>query len=441
MARQHEILGMNARNFLFQGRYNRLRSKRIADSKLLTKQVLKQAKLATPKLYKQFKTESKVDQFDLTKLPDSFVVKPSQGLGGEGILVVDKRDDDGWLAVDGRRLTTQDLRLHILDILAGRYSMLDLPDRAFIEERVRVHPRFEAIACQGTPDVGVLVFNQVPVMAFLRLPTKESHGKANMFQGAIACGIDIASGVTTSAVRYTDEIKFFPETRRKLAGITIPRWDEVLELAVKAAEASGLGYCRVDVALQPRTTKTGKLKSTPMVLEINAQPGLKIQLANKAGLLSRLKRVEGLKVKTVKQGIEIGKQLFSVREEAESIEGGVIRVGIFEDIEVVDIFGDRHPLKAKLDTGAFRTSIDEVLAKKLGLMDPENILWERHYHSALGREERRVVGITFYLKGKKTKTAASVTDRSKLKRPMIVGRRDLLGFSIRVKESEAGQEA
>src|SRR3989338_4246378 len=163
MVRQHEILGMNARNFLFQSRYNRLKAKRIADSKLLTKQVLKQAKLATPKLYKQFKTESKVDQFDLTKLPDSFVVKPSQGLGGEGILVVDKRDDDGWLAVDGRRLTTQDLRLHILDILAGRYSMLDLPDRAFIEERVRGHPRFEAIACQGTPGVGVLVFNQVPV--------------------------------------------------------------------------------------------------------------------------------------------------------------------------------------------------------------------------------------------------------------------------------------
>src|SRR3990167_7750595 len=436
MPKLNDILGMNARNFLFQGRYNRIKAKRVADQKLLTKQVLKQAKLAMPKLYKQFKSEGKVENFNLDKLPDSFVVKPSQGLGGEGILVIEKKDSDGWLAVDGTKLTDNDLRLHILDILAGRYSMLDLPDKAFIEERVRVHPRFAAISCQGTPDIGVLVFNRVPVMAFLRLPTKETHGKANMFQGAIACGIDIASGVTTSAVRYTDEIKFFPETRRKLAGITIPRSDEVLELEIKAAEASGLGYCRVDVALQPRTTKTGKLKSTPMVLEINAQPGLKIQLANKAGLLNRLKRVEGLKVKTVKQGIEIGKQLFSMREEE-----GVVRIGIFEDVEVVDIFGDRHPLKAKLDTGAFRTSIDEVLAKKLGLMDPENLLWERHYHSALGREERRVVGITFYLKDKKIKTAASVTDRSQLKRPMIVGRRDLLGFSLRVKESEAGQEA
>ena len=437
-----DILGMNARNFLFQGKYNRKYAKRIADEKLLTKRILKQAKLAIPKLYKQFKSEGVVENFDLSKLPDSFVVKPSQGLGGEGILVIGghtppKNDQAGeWLAVDGTKLTDNDLRLHLLDILAGRYSMLDLPDRAFIEERVKVPPRFTAVSCQGTPDIGVLVFNRVPVMAFLRLPTKESHGKANMFQGAIACGIDIASGVTTNAVRYTDEIKFFPQTRRKLAGIAIPRWDEVLELAGLAAQACGLGYCRVDIALQPRTSKTGKLKSTPMVLEINAQPGLKIQLANRAGLLSRLKRVEGLTVKTVKQGIEIGKQLFSTREEE-----SVVRVGIFEEVEAVDITGERHALKAKLDTGAFRSSIDEALAKKLGLLDPENLLWSGYWRGALGREERKVIGLTFYLKGRKIKTAASISDRSKLKRPMIVGRRDLLGFAIRVKEVEAGQEA
>lgn len=207
------------------------------------------------------------------------------------------------------------------------------------------------------------------------------------------------------------------------------------------AEAVGLGYCRVDIALQPRTTKTGKLKSTPMVLEVNAQPGLKIQLANEAGLKRRLERVEGLPVKTVKQGINIGKQLFAARDEDESIEGGWLNIGIFEEVEVENFLGEKQQIKAKIDSGAFRTSIDEGLARKLGLMDPENILWERSYRSALGREEREVVGVTFYLKGKKIKTAASVSDRSKLKRPMIIARRDLLGFSIRVKEGEAGQEA
>lgn len=448
MAKLNDILGMNARNFLFQSRYNRVKSKRIADSKLLTKWVLKRARLAIPKLYKMFKREAAADRFSWDSLPDSFVIKPSQGLGGEGILVIEgasapqvEGQEKEWQSVDGQRLTAEDLKLHVLDILSGRYSMLDLPDTAFVEERVRVHPRFEPISCQGTPDVGVLVFNRVPVMAFLRLPTKESRGKANMFQGAVACGIDIASGVTTDAVAYTTPIKFFPDSRRRLAGIIIPRWEEVLELAGAAAGASGLGYCRVDIALQPRMTRDGKLKSKPMVLEINAQPGLKIQLANRAGLLARLKRVEGLEVKTVKQGIEIGKQLFGVREETESIEGGQLKVGVFETVEVVDINGNRQAVNAKLDTGAFRSSIDEVWAKKLGLLDPENLLWKGYWRGSLGREERPVVGATFYLKGKKIKTSASVTDRTGLKRPMLIGRRDLLGFAIRVKESEAGQEA
>lgn len=438
-----DILGMNARNHLYQARYNPKKAKRIADSKLKTKTILRKAKLTVPKLYRMFKTDNAVEKFDLARLPESFVVKPSQGLGGEGILVVEKAGEHlgEWLTVDGQKLSTEDLKLHLNDIISGKYSMLDLPDRAFIEERVRVHPRFQPVSVTGTPDVGVLVFNGIPVMAFLRLPTKESRGKANMFQGAVACGIDIASGVTTHGVKHTGEIKFFPGTRRKLKGIKIPRWDSVLELAVASAEATGLGYCRVDIALQPKKTKSGKLKSQPMVLEINAQPGLKIQLANKAGLRRRLERVEGLKVKNLRQGIDIGKQLFGVRDEAESLQAGSLHVGVFEEIEIENLLGDRQAIKAKIDTGAFRSSIDEELAKKLGLLDPENILLNIGYRSALGREERPVVGLTIYLKGKKIKTSASVSDRSKLKRPMIIGRRDMLGFALKVREREAGQEA
>ena len=443
MTRFADVLGMNARNHLYQFKYNKRKGKKISASKLLTKSTLRKAKLGVPKLYRVFRTDKAVEKFDFTRLPEEFVVKPSQGLGGDGILVIEKGGEYAgeWMTVDQQKITVADLRLHIRDILMGKYSMFDLPDTAFIEERVVVHPRFEPISYQGTPDIGVLVFNRVPVMAFLRLPTKESRGKANMFQGAIACGVDVATGVTTNAVKYTTEVKFFPGTRRRLKGVRIPRWDRVLKLAVEAAEVVGLGYCRVDIALQPQRTKSGKLKSKPMVLEVNSQPGLKIQLANIAGLRRRLERVEGLKVKTVRQGMEIGKQLFAVRDEAESIQGGALYIGVFEEVEVADLLGERHVVKTKIDTGAFRTSIDEELAKKLGLLDPENTLWQVGFRSALGREERKVVGITFYLKGKKIKTSASVSDRSNLKRPMIIGRRDMLGFAVRVREQEAGQEA
>ncbi|MEA3354952.1 MAG: sugar-transfer associated ATP-grasp domain-containing protein [Patescibacteria group bacterium] len=443
MIKRSEILGMNARNHLYQSRYNRVKAKRISKSKLVTKSLLKKNKLSVPKLFRMFRDEQAVEKYDFTRLPESFVVKPSQGLGGEGILVIEKGGEFAgeWVTVDKEMVTIQDLRLHCKDILGGRFSRFDLPDNAFIEERVRVHPRFKPISFQGTPDVGVLVFNRVPVMAFLRLPTKESHGKANMFQGAVACGIDMATGVTTKGIKHTHEIKFFPGTRRKLKGIKIPRWDRVLKLAVKTAEVVGLGFCRVDIALQPNKTKSGKLKSKPMVLEINSQPGLKIQIANEAGLRRRLERVEGLKVKTVRQGIEIGKQLFAARDEDESIQGGALYAGVFEEVEVGNFLGEKQTVKAKIDTGAFRSSIDRDLAKELGLLDPENILWEIGYRSALGREERKVVGITFWLKGKKIKTSASVSDRSKLKRRMIIGRRDLLGFAIKVREEEAGREA
>lgn len=443
MIKRSEILGMNARNHLYQSKYNRPKAKKVAASKINTKALLKRSKLGIPKLYKMFKSEQLVDKYDFTKLPDSFVIKPSQGLGGEGIMVVERGGEFAgeWVTVDQQTVSVQDLKMHCKDILAGKFSRFDLPDNAFIEERVRVHPNFKPISFQGTPDVGVLVFNRVPVMAFLRLPTKESHGKANMFQGAVACGIDIATGVTTKGIKHTKEIKFFPGTRRRLKGIKVPRWDRVLKLAVKTAEVVGLGFCRVDIALQPRKTKSGKLKSKPMVLEINSQPGLKIQLANEAGLRRRLERVEGLKVKTIRQGIEIGKQLFAVRDEAESIQGGALYAGVFEEVEVESFLGEKQTVRAKIDTGAFRTSIDEKLAKELGLLDPENILWQVGFRSALGREERKVVGISFWLKGKKIKTSASVSDRSSLKRAMIIGRRDLLGFAVRVREAEAGQEA
>ncbi|MBU1084833.1 MAG: sugar-transfer associated ATP-grasp domain-containing protein [Candidatus Beckwithbacteria bacterium] len=443
MIKRNEILGMNARNHVYQSRYNKAKAKKISSSKLATKSLLKKNKLSVPRLYRMFRSEQAVEKYDFTRLSESFVVKPSQGLGGEGILVVKSGGEYAgeWITVDKQTVTIADLKLHIKDILAGRFSRFDLPDRAFIEERARVHPNFKPISFQGTPDVGVLVFNKVPVMAFLRLPTKESHGKANMFQGAIACGIDMATGVTTKGIKHTHEIKFFPGTRRRLRGIKIPRWDRVLKLAVQTAELVGLGFCRVDIVLQPNKTKAGKLKSKPMVLEINSQPGLKIQLANEAGLRRRLERVEGLKVKTIRQGIEIGKQLFAARDETESIQGGALYAGVFEEVGVESFLGERKMVKVKIDTGAFRTSIDEELAKELGLLDPENVLWQVGFKSALGREERKVVGITFWLKGKKIKTSASVSDRSSLKRRMIIGRRDLLGFAVRVREEEAGREA
>src|SRR3989344_6400518 len=86
----HDILVMNARNHLFQSRYNARRSKVVANSKLLTKSTLRKAGLSVPKLFRIFRRDDEVERYDFTRLPEAFVVKPNNGLGGEGIMVVDR---------------------------------------------------------------------------------------------------------------------------------------------------------------------------------------------------------------------------------------------------------------------------------------------------------------------------------------------------------------
>ncbi|PIS08758.1 hypothetical protein COT75_04725 [Candidatus Beckwithbacteria bacterium CG10_big_fil_rev_8_21_14_0_10_34_10] len=426
-----DILGLNSRNVLFSSKYNKKGGKLIANHKLLTKNVLRKAKLPIPKLYRVFRRFEDIDKFNfLKKLPESYVIKPDNSLGGEGILVIERqgRYAGEWITTTEDTKTVNDLKLLLREIIEGRFSMRGQPDFAFVEERIRVHPIFEKVSWGGTPDIGVVVFNRIPVMAFLRLPTKESGGRANMHQGAIACGIDISSGITIGGVKGSKEIDFFPGTRRKLKGIKIPIWDEILKLAINCQlTVPELNFMRVDIALQPSLKKPGK--TFPKVLELNAQPGLKIQLANKAGLRRRLERVEGLEVDSPEKGIKIAKALF-LDPKLRDIVTGKKTVNVFHQVEVQSFLGDRISVQAKVDTGAYTTSIDRKLAQKLGLLHPENILFEGVYKSALGRQKRPVVPVTFFLSGQKIKTTANISDRSNLKRPMIIGRGDLKGFLV-----------
>lgn len=423
-----DVLGLNSRNHLYTSVYNTRKGKGIANSKLLTKRTLRVAHVRVPETYKIIHSMEELERFDFLKLPADFVVKPNNGLGGEGIVVIEKRAEYAgeWVDSQGRQWSVADIRLHVGDILAGRYSMDDLPDTAYIEERVRVHPVFEKYSYHGTPDIRVIVFNRIPIMSYVRLPTEESGGRANLFQGAAATGIDIATGITTYGVHHAKPIEFFPGTRRKLANIVIPQWEEILETAIRASEAIGLGYMASDIVLQPEGENT-----TPMILEVNAQPGLKIQIANRSGLRERLTRVKGLKVLSAKHGIRVGQALFA-DPKLEERELGRKVIGVFEEVEVRGLNGINETVMAKVDTGAYSSSLDRALAERMGLLEPDNILYNDYFRSALGRKKREIVGATIKLSGKKLKTRVSISDRSKLRYKMIVGRRDLSEFVVRV---------
>ena len=421
------VLGLNARNRLFLS-LNKKEGRRIADSKLLTKKLLRKNHLPTPAILSIFRTPRQIMDFPWETLPENFVLKPSRGFGGQGVMMIKRKAKwaGEWYLMDGRLITTQDLRFQALEILSGRFSLHNGSDTAFIEERIKIQKIFAKYVWHGAPDIRVIVFNKVPVAAMLRLPTRESQGKSNLHQGAIGVGVDLATGITTHGVLDGRFIKFIPETKRKINGLKIPHWDKILTLAVSAQEAvSSLGYLGVDIVMDKN--------HGPMILEINARPGLEIQNANLAPLKKRLERVDGLEIKDAEHGVRIAKALFAERfADRVMAEEGIKTIKTIEKIKIIAADKNRVEVDAKIDTGAFRSSIDKELAQKLGLLTEENILWKNRfeYRSAVGLQPRPVIGITFWLAGRKIQTTASVTDRSKMKLRFLVGRNDLMGFLI-----------
>ena len=266
------VLGVNARNVEFLRPLNRKTSRFIADNKLLAKRVLKKAGIPVPETYAIVSSTKSLRSLDPLSLPKSFVLKPNLGLGGEGILITYTKKDEGfWLDTDLRKTSWKDIVAHVQDILDGRFSLAHMPDIAFFEERLQRDSIFKHLIYRGVPDVRVIVYNYVPIMAMLRLPTRESHGKANLHLGGIGVGVDIATGITTYAVLRDRLIKF-----SKYTGLKLPEWDTILCLSSDVQRITGLGYMGVDIVL---TKNRG-----PVVLEVNARPGLSIQMANMAGL-------------------------------------------------------------------------------------------------------------------------------------------------------------
>lgn len=279
------VLGINQRNAEYLLPYNPRDRYPLVDDKLLTKQLAARAGVAAPELYGVIEIHREVRTLPrlLARYRD-FVVKPARGSQGDGILVVTGRSRDRYRIADGSVLDEHELCFHVSNILSGVYSLGGQTDKALLEYRVRFDPVFEAVTYRGVPDVRIIVFCGVPVMAMVRMPTRLSDGKANLHQGAIGAGVDMASGRTLSAVWRTQIVTEHPDTGNPVSGLEIPHWDAMVELAARSYELTGLGYQGIDIVLDR--------DQGPLLLELNARPGLAIQIANQAGLGPRLRAVE-----------------------------------------------------------------------------------------------------------------------------------------------------
>ncbi len=253
--------------------------------------------MPTPEVYSAISSYAQ-----LRKLPEwlgdrkDFVIKPNRGSAGRGVLVLIDRQAHTpttsatvayrYVRHNGELIGLDAMRQHLSDILSGMYSLGGQADQAIIQQRIRLHPAFAAISYKGIPDVRVILYRNEPAMAMLRLPTRESGGRANLHQGGIGAGVDLDSGLTIHAVQRNRFIEQHPDTNNQLVGMCVPFWEEVIAVSRRVSEAVGLGYIGVDIVVDE--------VAGPMLLEANARPGLAIQIANNKGLLPRLEEIDNL---------------------------------------------------------------------------------------------------------------------------------------------------
>ncbi len=380
-----KILGMNARNLLFLSKYNTRANKKFADDKIFTKNFLESRGVGVAKLYHVVKQHTELTNEFFDALPKSFVVKPNLGFAGAGILVITERKKNVFITVSGKKLTKDFLFHHFVEILDGKYSISGTRDKVILEEVLVAHPAFRQLTEVGLPDVRMIVFNQVPVMAMSRIPTAESDGKANMELGAVGMGIDIGTGRTTGGAMFSKFIKKMPNGT-STRNFQIPFWDDILLTCARIQNYTKIGFLGVDLVI----TKTGV-----KVLELNARAGLKIQVANRTPLKSRLDKVQDLKVQTAEDGVEIAKTLFAQKNVVEDDFVKKPVIGISENV----VLNSANPINllARIDLAGEENIISSRFSKDVGKLLDITIADHR---LKLPFSEGRVNGADLVLAGK-----------------------------------------
>ena len=300
------VLAINRRNAHYTQFLNPRKQYPLVDDKLATKRLVMDSGISVPELYGLVEAPYQARNLDqILQERENFVIKPARGSGGKGILVFSGRYKRAYRLSNGHLMEAEELRHHVLDILGGLFSLGGQPDKAFVEEKVNFDLVFEAVSYQGVPDVRIIVFMAVPVMAMVRLPTRGSDGKANLHKGAVGVGVDMATGKTLGGVLGNAPVAEHPDTGHPIVGLQVPHWEMLLSLAARCGDLTGMGYLGVDLVLD-------RIKG-PLLLELNARPGLNIQIANGAGLLPRLEEVrrERCRLREVEDRVRFSMERFA----------------------------------------------------------------------------------------------------------------------------------
>lgn len=270
------VVGMNRRNSELVYRYNQRKYYPLVDDKIICKDRMVANGVPLAETLDICEGLFDVDRTVNRLLDESnFVLKPANGSGGKGIVVLGERHENAagvaWKTPGGREYDRSELRDHLANVVFGGFGR-KMSDRALIERRIWPHPGFRDFWSDGVCDLRVIVLEGTPIMAMLRVPTRRSQGKANLHQGGLGVAVDVATGVTLRASLKGESIVTHPETGFRLVDVQLPVWDRVLNVARRAASSVPLGYLGVDLVIDHL--------ERPLVLELNARPGLEIQNVN-----------------------------------------------------------------------------------------------------------------------------------------------------------------
>src|SRR5690606_31007859 len=95
----------------------------------------------------------------------------------------------------------------------------------------------------------------------------------------------------------------------------------------------------------------------PMIAEVNAFPGLSIQLANHAGLRHRLERLEGVQARNVLHAAKIGQSLFAESYPGAGTEIDRPIIALKEVVQVEDDAREFQETNARVNTNRLQSAI------------------------------------------------------------------------------------
>lgn len=309
------LLGQNARNLKYIKWFNSKMAKKLADSKLKTKDFLKSKWVPVPWTLSILTKYEQITDEMIWGLITPFVIKPNAGFWGKWIIVINKRDSsENFVSNTGHIYSVKDIHAHLLNVLDGFFSLSGSRDKIIIEKKIEINDEVQILGKYGLPDIRIIVFNMVPVMAMLRIPTEKSGWKANLHSWACAAWIDIWTWKLTYITQYSKIIKSIPWIW-DIRWLVLPDWDDMLNMAVKVQKETNIWYLGCDIVMDN--------KDGPLLLEMNVRPGLEVQVANLARLKDRLEKVEWININSVEKWVRLWKDLFSwdIEEKIRNLSG------------------------------------------------------------------------------------------------------------------------